>query len=203
VTRGCEDGTDGILGYNRSMSGDLTTLPARSGKGAFHVVVESPRGSRVKIKYDPKLRAFKFARPLVAGLRYPYDWGFIPSTVGPDGDPLDAMVFSDLATFPGVVIECRALGVIRLEQNRKNSKGRERNDRLIAVPLKMPRFSIFHKPADLPLRWRQELEEFFVAAIRFEEKEPKILGWASATEGERMVNRCVPGSRHCMGQRTK
>jgi inorganic pyrophosphatase len=166
-------------------------------------VVESPRGSRVKIKYDPKLRAFKFSRFLVAGLYYPHDWGFVPGTVGPDGDPLDAMVFSDVPTFPGVVIECRALGVIRLEQNRKNTAGRERNDRLIAVPFKMLRFASFRKPSDLPLRWRQELEEFFLAATRFEHKDAEIIGWAGAAEGERMVDRCIPGSRSCMGRTTK
>src|SRR2546430_11533773 len=91
-----------------------------------------------------------------------YDWGFIPGTAAPDGDPLDAMVFSDLSTFPGVVIECRALGLICLKQNRKTVAGRERNDRLIAVPVKMPRFAGFKNPRDLPRRWRQELEEFFL-----------------------------------------
>jgi len=183
--------------------GDLLTLPARSETGAFHVVVESPGGARVKIKYEPKLRAFMFSRPLVAGLSYPYDWGFIPGTAAPDGDPLDAMVFSDLPTFPGVVIECRALGVIRLKQNRKEAAGRERNDRLIAVPIKMPRFATFHKPSDLPLRWRQELEEFFLEATRFEHKDAEILGWASAAEGERMVDRCTPGANRCMGRKAK
>src|SRR5947199_8980706 len=125
------------------MMTDFLTLPARTKRGAFHVVVESPRGSRAKIKYDPKLRAFTLSRPLVMGLRYPYDWGFIPGTRAPDGDPLDAIVFCDLPTFPGVVIECRALGVIRLKQNRKRTAGRERNDRLIAVPIKMQRFDSF------------------------------------------------------------
>jgi inorganic pyrophosphatase len=185
------------------MTANLIALPTRADNGSFHVVVESPRGSRVKIKFDPKLCAFKFSRPLPAGLRYPYDWGFIPSTVGPDGDPLDAMVLSDLPTFPGVIIECRALGVIRFKQNRKKGAGRERNDRLIAIPLKMPRFDLFHKPTDLPVRWRQELEEFFLAAVRFQQKEAEILGWGSATEGERMVDRCVEGSRYCMGRTAK
>jgi inorganic pyrophosphatase len=180
------------------MIGDFSKLPLRSPKGAFYVVVESPGGSRVKIKYDPGLRCFMLSRPLVAGLHYPCDWGFIPGTSAPDGDPLDAMVFSDLPTYPGVVIECRALGVIRLKQNRKPPPGRERNDRLIAVPLKMARFASFKKPDDLPLRWRQELEEFFLAATRFEHKAARILGWASAAEGERMVDRCVQGSRRCM-----
>jgi inorganic pyrophosphatase len=169
------------------MDGDLLSLPARSEDGAIHVVVESPQGSRVKLKYEPSLRAFKFSRPLVAGLSYPYDWGFIPSTVGPDGDPLDAMVFRDFSLFPGVVIECRTLGVLRLEQNKKASKKRVRNDRLIVVPVKMPRFESFKTPKDLPLRWRQELEEFFIAATRFEGKDPKLLGWAGPKEGDQMV----------------
>ena len=171
--------------------GDLLELPARTKTGAFHVVVESPGGSRVKIKYDAELHAFKLSRPLITGVCYPYDWGFIPGTSAPDGDPLDAMVFSDLHTFPGVVIECRALGMIRLKQKRKQESGRERNDRLIAVPIKMPRFASFRNVSDLPLRWRKELEEFFLAATRFERKDPAILGWASAAEGERMVDRCM------------
>ena len=182
------------------MSPDLHSLPTRSDKSAFHVVVESPGGSRAKITYDPKLRAFKFSRPLVAGLCYPYDWGFIPNTIAPDGDPLDAMVFSDVPTFPGVVIECRALGVIRLEQNRKQGRGRERNDRLIVIPVKMPRFESFRQPKDLPLRWRRELEEFFLTVTRFQGKDAKILGWGSASEGERMIDRCVPGVPGCMGK---
>src|SRR5688572_29778878 len=173
---------------------DLFLLPTRSVKGGIHVVVESPRGSSVKIKYDPKLRVFRFSRPLMAGLQYPYDWGFIPGTVGPDGDPLDAMVFSDFATFPGVVVECRALGVIRLEQNSKNSSRRERNDRLIVVPAKMPRFESFRKPSDLPTRWRHELEEFFLAATRFEQKDAKVLGWSGPREAERMVKQCTAKS---------
>src|SRR4029434_46362 len=107
------------------MGSHLTSLPARSKGGAFYVVIESPQGSRTKIKYDPQLRAFTFSRPLISGLQYPYDWGFIPGTAAPDVEPLDAMVFSDLQTFPGVVIECRALGVVRLKQNRKAAAGRE------------------------------------------------------------------------------
>jgi inorganic pyrophosphatase len=170
---------------------DFSTMPARSKDGAIHVVVESPRGSRAKIKYEPELKAFKFVRPLVTGLVYPYDWGFIPGTLGPDGDPLDAMVFSDFATYPGVVIECRPLGVVRLEQNQKGSRKRQRNDRLIVIPVKMPRFESFRAPQDLPLRWRQELEEFFVAATRFENKDPKLLGWAGPLEGERMVKKSI------------
>jgi len=176
------------------MTLDFATFPTRSKGGAVHVVVESPGGSSAKLKYDPKLRQFMFSRSLVAGLRYPYDWGFVPGTLAPDGDPLDAMVFCDTPTFPGIVIECRALGLIRLKQNRKRAKGRERNDRLVAIPTKAPRFAAYREPADLPLRWRAELEEFFICATRFENKDAEIIGWAGAAAAERMVDRCASSS---------
>jgi hypothetical protein len=57
-----------------------------------HAVVETPRGSSCKLEFDPDLRVFTLAKPLMAGLTYPYDWGFIPSTKAEDGDPLDVLV---------------------------------------------------------------------------------------------------------------
>src|SRR5215510_13959420 len=95
----------------------------------FHVVVESPRGSAIKLKYRPDLGAMSISRPLATGLVYPCDWGFVPSTKAEDGDPVDACLLWDVATFPGVVVPCRALAVIQIEQNRANGKGRVRNDR--------------------------------------------------------------------------
>src|SRR5688500_18220218 len=159
------------------MSADLDRLPLRGEEGGFHVVVESPRGARIKLKYDPKLKVITYARPLVAGLHYPFDWGFIPSTCAPDGDPLDAMVFFDQPTFPGVVIQCRALAVVRLQQNRKKRPGRERNDRIIAIPWRAPRFDHLKKISDLSGRFREEIEQFFLSATFFEAKDAKILRW--------------------------
>jgi len=182
---------------------DLQSLPARSSKQAFHVVVESPGGSRVKIAYDQKLRAFKFSRPLVAGVCYPYDWGFIPGTVAPDGDPLDAMVFCDTPTFPGVVIECRALGVLRLKQNRKNAGGRERNDRLIAIPIETPRFNRFERQRTFRCAGARNSKIFFSRQRALKTKRPKSSGWGSAAQGERMIERCLCRSTECMAPQHK
>jgi inorganic pyrophosphatase len=146
----------------------------------FHVVVESPRGSAVKLKYRPDLGAMSISRPLAAGLVYPFDWGFVPSTKGPDGDPVDAAVFWDVATFPGVVIPCRALAVIQVEQNRPDGKGRARNDRILALPIDARRQRELRSETELPTRVREELEHFFIAATVFEGKDPRILGWAGA-----------------------
>ena len=82
---------------------DLHTLKTFAGENVFHVVVESPRGSAVKLKYSPALGAMSISRPLVLGVTYPCDFGFVPSTEGPDRDPIDAAIWWDVTTYPGVV----------------------------------------------------------------------------------------------------
>jgi inorganic pyrophosphatase len=65
------------------------------------MIVETPRGSGVKFKYEPKLKVFAVGKALPLGLTYPFDWGFIPGTKGEDGDPLDALAIHDAASYPG------------------------------------------------------------------------------------------------------
>jgi inorganic pyrophosphatase len=64
----------------------------------------------------------------MAGLTYPYDWGFIPSTKAEDGDPLDVPILHDPQTYPGVVLRCRPIGILEVEQKKKGET--ERNDRI-------------------------------------------------------------------------
>jgi inorganic pyrophosphatase len=150
---------------------DLHKLETFADERAFHVVVESPRGAVVKLKYSPELGAMSISRPLVLGIAYPCDWGFVPSTEGPDGDPIDSAIWWDVTTYPGVVIPCHALAVVRVEQNRGDGAGRIRNDRILAMPVAARR------EASLTARVRQEIEQFFVAVTALEGKEPRILGW--------------------------
>lgn len=157
---------------------DLTTIPTFAEDRSFHVVVESPRGSRVKLKYDARWQAMSISRPLALGLTYPCDWGFVPSTKGPDGDPVDALVYWDTPTFPGVVLTCRAAGVLRIEQNHAGDAAhRIRNDRLLAVPLASRRDATLTSVDELPRRIRDELAYFTVAATALEGKDVTILGW--------------------------
>ena len=152
----------------------LNELDTFAGDDVFHVVVESPRGASVKLKYSPELGAMTISRPLVAGLVYPCDWGFVPSTRGPDGDPIDAAVWWDGTIYPGVVLPCRALGVLRVEQNGAGTGGRIRNDRILAVP------TAARRESELTSRVRQELEHFFLAATALEGKDARIVEWADA-----------------------
>jgi inorganic pyrophosphatase len=169
---------------------DLHKLPTRNQGGAVHVVVESPRGSEVKLKYDPDVGVFTVSRPLVLGVPYPFDWGFIPSTEAEDGDPLDAMILWDVPTFPGVVVPCRPLAILELEENASGKKGkRERNDRVLAVPLASARGEELRSPDDLPARVRKELERFFVVVTGFARKDVAILGWKGHEAAERLVDK--------------
>ena len=113
---------------------DLVSLPARTREGVL-VVVETPAGARVKLKLDPELGHISISRPLPLGLHYPFDWGFVPSTKAEDGDPLDAMLYGIGPGLAGAVVPARLLGVLKVEQNRKQGPGRERNDRLFLAPV--------------------------------------------------------------------
>ena len=147
----------------------------------LHVVVETPAGSRAKLKYSPTFGTFVLSRPLALGVAYPFDWGFVPGTCAPDGDPVDALVLADVATFPGVVVCCRPVALLQVEQNSKRG-GRERNDRIIVEPAPTRR------PAT-PLvdRIKRELEAFFVAATFGENKGVEILGWADAAAADDVI----------------
>jgi inorganic pyrophosphatase len=171
---------------------DLRHLPARADDGAIHVVVESPRGATVKLKYEPGLGVMTVARALPLGVAYPFDWGFVPGTEAPDGDPVDAMIVWDAASYPGTVVRCRAVGVVRLEQDRKGGGGRIRNDRLILLPLKYERAAPIESAEDLPRRLREEIEQFFLVTVVFGKKNPSVLGWGGAAEAEALVDGSRP-----------
>jgi inorganic pyrophosphatase len=171
---------------------DLESLPARPRAGVVHFVVESPAGSKVKLAWDASLGAFTLSRPLTMGLVYPFDWGFIPSTRAPDGDPLDCMLLIDAPTYPGVVIPARPIGVVRVSQKKKRGGGRERNDRVLAVPVDAPRQRDLRDARRLALRIRRELDHFFTAAVALEDKDARILGWGGPAEAQRLVDGLAP-----------
>jgi inorganic pyrophosphatase len=89
----------------------------------IHAVVETPRGSKAKIKFDSKLKTFTLSKPLLVGLAYPYDWGFIPGTKAEDGDPVDALIIHKAATFPGLVLTCRVIRCVGGRAKHKKGQG--------------------------------------------------------------------------------
>jgi inorganic pyrophosphatase len=153
----------------------LQNLPTWADKRRIYAVVETPRGSRAKLAYEPKLGAFMMSKPLMAGLTYPYDWGFIPSTKAQDGDPLDILIIHDAATYPGVVLCCKPIGVLELVQLKKGKS--ERNDRIFVVPDRAPFEGDLQDIRHMPERAIKELERFFEATDVLEKKKLEFKGW--------------------------
>jgi inorganic pyrophosphatase len=174
-------------------------LPARNGRGV-HFVVETPRDGRAKVTFDPELGVFAYTRELAAGLRYPGNWGFVPSTLADDGDPLDALLLGDTTLWPGVVVTCRAVAVVRLTEpgegspkgagdgERRRRGARIANDRVLLVAVDDDRQRGVRDVADVPRRTRLELARFFVAVTEFEKHGVAVRGWGNAAAADRAID---------------
>ena len=88
----------------------------------LNAIIETPMGSHAKYSYDKKSCLFKLSTIMPAGAVFPFNFGFLPSTQGEDGDPLDVLVLMDAAAHPGCLIPARLLGVIEAEQEEKDGK---------------------------------------------------------------------------------
>ena len=164
---------------------NLVKLPVQDEDGNIHVVIETPRGAKAKLKCEPEMGVFVLSKSLMTGLPYPRDWGFIPSTEAEDGDPVDALVIHEAATFPGLVIKCKPVGVLEIMQHNKNKK-KQRNDRVMAVPIQSHAESGL-RVDDLSKQVKEELERFFAATEEFQSKRLEFLGWHGPKRAMRLI----------------
>ena len=171
------------------ISASLESLPTRDEEGAWLAVIEATQGTRHKLKYQAEWRAFVLSGVLPLGLSFPYDFGFLPSTRGDDGDPLDVLVFADEALPPGTVVPCRMLGVIEAEQRDKGKRRAERNDRLIAVAAKSHRYAECTELRDVAAGVLAEIEHFFVVYNAQKGGRFTPIGRRGAAVAKRLVER--------------
>ena len=111
----------------------LERLPHELNRTSFtcQAVVEAPAGSRVKVYYDPDSHRFRIGKFLPLGLVFPFDFAFVPSTLGGDGDPLDLLILPETGLPVGCIVKVRILGILEVEQQKANKRPK-RNDRVIA-----------------------------------------------------------------------
>jgi inorganic pyrophosphatase len=171
---------------------NLTTLSSFDGD-SVRVVVEAPRGCSLKLEYNPENELFTVSRSLPLGMVYPFDWGFIPGTRADDGDPVDAMAIHSSSSFPGVVLPCRLLGMVEIEQKDDGGK-KQTNNRLIAMPAWHEPLKELNDARDLPASVRHELEQFFVAVTAFTDKKVKVRGWAGRTKALHFLKKRITSS---------
>ena len=159
--------------------------PIDKGDGILQVVIETPKSSRNKFGFDPKQKVFVLERVLPAGMVFPYDFGFLPQTLAPDGDPIDVLLLMDEPAYPGVIVRSRLIGVIEGEQ--VDGKKTNRNDRLLAVAESNYLYADIKRAKDLPDQFLNQLEEFFVNYHRLEGKEYRLLGCKGADEAAKLI----------------
>lgn len=140
----------------------LERLDPFDDEGRLRVVIEATAGTRSKLKYEPRLGAFELHHAIPAGTAFPLDFGFIPGTLGEDGDPLDGLVFADEAIPAGILVPARLLGVIEATQAREG-KAPTRNDRFLAVASASLERAHWQVLADVPDSTLEAIESFFVS----------------------------------------
>ncbi len=148
-----------------------------------HCLVEIPKGSTNKYEYDHQLGFFKLDRVLYEAVFFPAEYGIIPQTWNEkDGDPQDIMVLSSFPTFSGCIINCRAIGVLRLEDTG------EEDNKIIAVPHDDPRFDQIKELTDLAPHYKKEIENFFENYAELQpDKKIKIIGWSGRSQAEKII----------------
>ena len=164
----------------------LRELPFRDAQGHVQVVVESPGGSPLKLKYEPDHHHFVWSRALPSGLSFPHDYGFIPQTLSGDGEALDALVYATVPSFPGVIIPGRPIGALLMEQTRNSDT--KRNDRIIVIPKNDHSLAHVRNIEELATRVQSEIQAFFTASLALTGKNVRCLGWAQAEEAEAFVD---------------
>src|SRR5437763_8042605 len=153
---------------------DLTTLPNQLDvkKCTCRAIIETPKGCRNKFNYDADSNLFMLGGLLPEGMMFPFDFGFIPSTLGEDGDPLDILVLMDAPAHVGCLIEVRIIGIINAEQTEKGKS--EANDRLLGVSVHSYDHQDLHTITDVSKTLLDQVEEFFVSYNKQRGKKFKI-----------------------------
>jgi inorganic pyrophosphatase len=167
--------------------------------GRLNVVVETPKGSRNKFKYDIESGLFELSGVLPVGASFPFDFGFVPSTLGEDGDPLDVLLLMDEPAFPGCLVEARLIGAIEAEQS--EGKGMTRNDRLIAVAEKSLLHEEIERIDELSHYLLEQIEHFFKSYNLSKNKEFKVRGRSGPERANRLVEQGEKRYRESAGNR--
>ena len=166
---------------------DLTRLDHRLDAETLtcRAIIETPKGQRGKLAYDPTRGVFELKRMLPDGMSFPLDFGFVPGTRGQDGDPLDILVLNDEPTPVGTLLTARLIGVILAEQ----TEGGEtvRNDRILAVAVVSHLFAKVTAIDDLDADFIKNLTAFWENYDALRDVQFKVLGLQDGQAAARLI----------------
>jgi len=145
------------------------------------VVIEIPLEGINKYEYDKKLHVFRLDRNLYSPVHYPGDYGFVPSTLASDGDPLDALVLVDAPSFPGCVMEARPIGVLEMTDQGVP------DEKVLCVGKNNPRYKDVWNYSEIYPHMLKEITHFFAIYKELEGKKTKMLGWGRPMESREVI----------------
>jgi inorganic pyrophosphatase len=164
---------------------DLSHLPASPAPGEVHVLVEIPAGSTNKYQYDPLAGVMALDRVLHSSVHYPFDYGFVPNTLAPDGAPLDAMVIMQEPTFAGCLLRARPIGILDMVD------GGLHDGKLLCVPTADFHMAGVHSIRQIASDQLEDVAEFFRTAMGIEGRGTTILGWLDVEAVPQLLQRCI------------
>jgi len=171
----------------RSLANPVLLKPVDKSDGIIQVIIETSKGSCNKFAFDVKQNIFTVKKVLPAGMSFPYDFGFLPKTLAPHGDPIDVLLLMDEPAFPGIAVRARLIGIIESEQT--DGKRKTHNDRLLAVAEMNHEYAYIKRLGDLPKKFLREVEEFFVNYHRLEGKRYTLLGCKKVDAAMRLIRK--------------
>lgn len=175
------------MSKKKSSEPSVLRLPAFDDESeTLNAIVETPAHSRNKFAFDRASSLYRLSAVLPEGASFPHAFGFVPSTLGDDGDPLDVMILMDEPVYPGCLVPARLLGVIEARQTDADG-AEEENDRLVAVSVESRRYAETKWPDDLSEEFKTEIEQFFVFYNEARGKKFEVRGWKGQRAAERLV----------------
>jgi inorganic pyrophosphatase len=174
---------------------DLTQLPHLLDReaGSCRAIVETPKGNRAKYDYDPETDLFELAKVLPDGMSFPVDFGFVPSTLCDDGDPLDVMILGDEPSPVGVLLRVRLIGVLEAEEHEAGKV--ERNDRLLAVPVHAHLYASARNLGDLEPAFLENVSQFWIDKARREGKDFRVIRLGEPSAAIELVRRTAKAAK--------
>jgi inorganic pyrophosphatase len=146
-----------------------------------NAVIEIPLDGISKYEYDKELHVFRLDRNLYSPVHYPGDYGFIPSTLGDDGDPLDVLVLVDTPSFPGCVLTVRPIGVLEMIDQG------EGDEKILCVGEGNPRYNDVKNYTDVYPHMLKEIRHFFSIYKDLENKSVEVNGWKDAAAAREII----------------
>ena len=142
----------------------------------FNVIIECPKGSRIKYEVDKETGLIMFDRVLYSPMHYATDYGFVPQTLWEDGDALDVMVLGHDPVVPGCLIRCRPLAYLEMID------GGDSDIKVLAVPVTDPRFEYIKTINDVDPHLLKEIKHFFKVYKDLQEKKVEVGEWIGYDE---------------------